>query len=623
MARHPVRSRASRPPRAEPIALRAGPLEWLLDPAGGAVRRVRLRGREVLRGIYAAVRDHNWDTVAPALRFVSRRVERDRCLLEFECEHRRGGLRFRWRGRLEGRPDGTLIYGFDGEALSAFRKNRIGFCVLHPILECAGRRAWQRRTDGSVRRARFPAAIEPQIFGRSSFRDLRGITHEVAPGCRARVDFEGDVFEMEDQRNWTDASFKTYCTPLLEPFPVTIAAGQRISQKVTLRLIRKPGTRLPAPRRRTGAIPLVTIPDKPTGMLPRLGLGLASHGGPLDDEELSRLRRLRLAHLRVDLALGTAGAGPTLVRALREAAELRIPLELAVHLPARGQCDPGRLPALLEKAGWPVARVLALRTGEAATGRETLAWVRRHFGGRGRPLGAGSDGNFRELNYAHALGRLGSARADFLFWSINPQVHAFDDGSVMQTLEAQPDTVRTARTMAEHLPLVVSPLTLRQRFNPVATGAAARTPGGLPAAVDPRQRENFAAAWLLGSIAALAAEGVESVTCFETSGWRGVMERAGGSPLPDRFPSRPGELFPVYRVLSALAGGRAVAALPPSGGNALAALALFAAGRQPEVLIANLSPATRRVRVRRRRRTALLELPPYGVSRWPKPARPR
>lgn len=26
-------------------------------------------------------------------------------------------------------------------------------------------------------------------------------------------EFEGDVFEMEDQRNWTDASYKTYCTP--------------------------------------------------------------------------------------------------------------------------------------------------------------------------------------------------------------------------------------------------------------------------------------------------------------------------------------------------------------------------------------------------------------------------
>jgi len=32
------------------------------------------------------------------------------------------------------------------------------------------------------------------------------IAHEVAPGITAEVRFSGDVFEMEDQRNWTDAS---------------------------------------------------------------------------------------------------------------------------------------------------------------------------------------------------------------------------------------------------------------------------------------------------------------------------------------------------------------------------------------------------------------------------------
>ena len=34
--------------------------------------------------------------------------------------------------------------------------------------------------------------------------------------------FNGETFEMEDQRNWTDASFKTYCTPLSLPYPIKI-----------------------------------------------------------------------------------------------------------------------------------------------------------------------------------------------------------------------------------------------------------------------------------------------------------------------------------------------------------------------------------------------------------------
>ena len=44
---------------------------------------------------------------------------------------------------------------------------------------------------------------------------------------------EGDTFEMEDQRNWTGASYKTYVRPLALPWPYTLAAGAKIDQAVT------------------------------------------------------------------------------------------------------------------------------------------------------------------------------------------------------------------------------------------------------------------------------------------------------------------------------------------------------------------------------------------------------
>ena len=40
---------------------------------------------------------------------------------------------------------------------------------------------------------------------------------------------EGDSFEMEDQRNWTDASFKVYGTPLKNLSPVEVKTGTKIS----------------------------------------------------------------------------------------------------------------------------------------------------------------------------------------------------------------------------------------------------------------------------------------------------------------------------------------------------------------------------------------------------------
>src|SRR5699024_8714562 len=41
---------------------------------------------------------------------------------------------------------------------------------------------------------------------------------------------------MEDQRNWTDASYKTYSRPLALPWPYTLAKGDQVKQAVQLDL---------------------------------------------------------------------------------------------------------------------------------------------------------------------------------------------------------------------------------------------------------------------------------------------------------------------------------------------------------------------------------------------------
>ena len=61
--------------------------------------------------------------------------------------------------------------------------------------------------------------------------DIRSLAWTL-DGVATTATFEGEVFEMEDQRNWTDASYKTYSTPLERPFPVVVAAGAVIEQSV-------------------------------------------------------------------------------------------------------------------------------------------------------------------------------------------------------------------------------------------------------------------------------------------------------------------------------------------------------------------------------------------------------
>ena len=93
----------------------------------------------------------------------------------------------------------------------------------------------------------------------------------VPHAATAEVRFEGDVFEMEDQRNWTDASYKTYCTPLDISYPVEVEKGTKISQKVAIRLIGEVGSEVNAGERDSVVLTVNPIESRP---LPAIGLGV-------------------------------------------------------------------------------------------------------------------------------------------------------------------------------------------------------------------------------------------------------------------------------------------------------------------------------------------------------------
>jgi hypothetical protein len=179
-------------------------------------------------------------------------------------------------------------------------------------------------------------------------------------------------------------------------------------------------------------------------------------------------------------------------------------------------------------------------------------------------------------------------------YSINPQVHASDERSLVENLEAQRDTVVTARTFCGELPVVVSPVTLKPRFNPDAVGPEPVPGAGeLPGAVDARQMSLFTAAWTLASIKQLAEGGAASVTYYETTGWRGIKEIDSGSPNPELFLSMPDSVFPVYHVFADIGelSGATLLACPSSDPLRVQGLALSTGG-SVHLLAANLTPET-------------------------------
>ncbi len=581
----------------EQYRLWAGPLSLIYE--AGDLRYIKLGAQELLRRVYVAIRDHNWDTVVSVISNEQIEIADNSFHITYDVENRENDLDFFWRGTISGNAQGTITFSMDGEAHSTFRRNRIGFCVLHPMA-LAGTSCLIEHVDDTLSDALFPVQIGPQLIvnGRPTpvtpFENMRSISYPIQPGLCAEITFTGDIFEMEDQRNWTDASYKTYGTPLRLPFPAEVEKGTKINQTITLTL----NGDIPQPVHDASdkGVSFAVDPSnaKP---LPKLGLGVASHGKPLTNSELARLKELNLSHLRVDLKLFEPGFAEILCRAAIEAEALGVSLETAVILSDNADDELKNLRNLLTEINPPVRIWLIFHQTKAVSDETLVELAREHLRNYDptAKIGAGTNVYFTDLN----CDRPSVQALDFVSYSINPQVHAFDNASLVETLEAQAKTVESARQFCGDVPIIVSPITLKPRFNPNATGPEPEPKQGeLPAQVDERQMSLFGAGWTVGSLKYLAGSDVHSLTYYETSGWRGVMETEAGSPIPNKFYSLPGSVFPLYHVLADVgefAGGEVVASTS-SNTLQIDGLAMRKNGKT-RVVLANLSTDLQQVKV--------------------------
>lgn len=566
-------------------ALRAGPLTAFLE--GADIRDIRFAGVELVRRIYVAVRDENWDTIPAELTNLRVDVREDSFLLSFDAHHCNRDIDFRWHATIEGDPKANISYTLSGQALRDFRYCRIGFCVLQPPAEYAGRPYRGKTPDGPTT-GELPMTIGPQRYEGGLYFPLfpavSSLNVSLRSGVEVRFDFEGDLFEMEDQRNWTDGSFKTYCTPLSLGYPHTTVAGQIFTQRVGITPIGHPAASAPA-----SDVVRLSV-GSPTGRtLPPLGLGVATHDARLSSVDNELLGTLHLDHLRVDLHLSDNEAMARLTRAERECGALGCGLELALFVTDNADQELRALSARLPSSV-PVARVLVFHEKEQTTSQQWVQLVRDRIASHlsGVPIGGGTNLYFADLNRS----RPETTGLDFVAYSVNPQVHATDERSLVENLEAQHDTLLTARTFCGDLPLVVSPVTLKPRFNPDAVGPEPLVQAGeLPSAVDPRQMSLFAAAWTLASIKQLADGGAASVTYYETTGWRGIKDTDRGSPDTELFLSAPDLVFPVYHVFAHIADLKRGQLLNCKSADPLRiqALAIQIEGHL-HLLVANLTP---------------------------------
>lgn len=514
--------------------------EWSFDlTSSGQLGHVRYRGIEVVRGVHFVVRDDVWGTVA------GKRTLSITSPKSSDPIHGSG-----FEARLAGSfvfPEGVLTceaalsvrgdevqYRFEATANGGVRTNRVGFVVLHP-LSLAGEPVEVHHANGSTSSSAFPDRISPH----QPFRDLAGLVHPVpgrmtdALGDDARLEilFDGDVFESEDQRNWSDASFKTYSRPLSMPFPYQISNGQCVRQSVTLRMrgaTPPPNDPIALSSQPAHSLLVSVTPDwSAPRERPTVGVQLGPDDLELTKPELARLLKL----LGVDFARLDVVAEGDVLRGAGSLNHLEgTPLELAIHLGTHPAAALGRLVDLLRDHASELSAVWVLSGDAPSTTPGAVDVVRSLLGEllERVPLIVGTDDNFAELN-RNPPDASGVAGIGF---SLNPQVHDSSDRAVLETVEAVPAIMTTVRSMAPSGAMVaIGALTLRPRriiYRPGAIDRLRRDENS----VDPRQHTDFAAAWLTATLAALVAAGVDRVTTLELTGARGathagVLSRAG------------------------------------------------------------------------------------------------
>lgn len=593
-------------------ALAVGRGPWSASLRGSELDDIAFDGELVVRSIRFVVRDQDWKTLPVIVDAV---------------DHTTSGLHLRGRVGDDGEVvawslsvdlgASTLRVAVRAEVTAAFRRARIGLIVLQsPAL--AGTELVVGHPEGSTTTTRLPEHVAPHQPA-IRIESLAWTGDRIATTAR----FSGDVFEMEDQRNWTDASFKTYSTPLSLPFPVAVAVGDVVEQAVEVSCARVDAAE-------TAEAPLATplavtvVPETelsaqredpaPESVEGRIGAPLDSVVPTISTSVSSDPDGGRAGAVVPDTITAVlAEIDPTnpdwpaiLDRAVRQAGFR--PLDLRLVLGTGEEAEP--VLRRLRDAAVPVVRVgafhrrthlseVTLLTAVGDVLRALWADIRTPH----PELVGGTRAHFTELNRNHA--RLERWAGPVAF-SITPFMHDRGGHQLVESLGMQAVVVADAVRIADGRPLHVGPVTLGARYNAVATTRASA--GGsrdaelragfgaehVPGATDDRQSAKALGAWVVGSVAALAVLGVQSLSYFEATGPRGLVAADGVLTAAGRALGWIAELSGRRRVAVEIGGVSLGAGSPVSPGGVTAIAAVDAAG-ETVVILGNLGETPVRV----------------------------
>lgn len=482
--------------------------DFTLDLAQAAIRNVTYKGSQLIDLLYTAIRPWDWSTLAAESHTEDVKVNGSECIITISDT---------FAGALEAQTiitlttDNTFSVDYQLKGLAEYSVNRWGICFcLHSgdwmgsTVNSSGKTytllqdiSPQRVIDG-VTQGLFPAANEMYF---------------VAPDQRfIKVNSTGKVLEAEDQRNWTDNTYKIYSGSLSEPRPFVTSAGSIWKQSVKFEV--------GAPT--TAAIDPAKIVVREIEALPSIGLQFNTEPLLSPDDLEKALVLLEIDHLRVNeesltaQKIATTAASGLILEAALLSSNGGVALQAEVT--QLSQRVPAGSRILIQREGREIVEAVDLPKNDSLS-----SYI------------PGSDAYLVDLHRNKY--EFGSS----VSYSMAPTVHSTDTETIFKTLYTQRESIEFAHKYLARQ-VFISPITFSTRGNPETGHSREERINFASPDAALRIRTLEGAAWTLGSIFALASAGAFSGSWHELFGEFGVIYSQQGAT----------KFSPTFHALSAL-----------------------------------------------------------------------
>ena len=481
---------------------------FTLDLAREAIRNIRYEGVQIIDLLYTAIRPSDWSTLKSDEYAADLRISGN----DYEItitESFTSALVATTKVILSA--GNTFSVEYELKGLAEYSVNRWGICFCLDTADWMGASVLSSGNSYSLLRDISPQRVVDG-FVQGLFPESHEMQFIAADQRYLKVVSNGKVLEAEDQRNWTDNTYKIYSGSLKEPRPFTTSPGSSWKQKVNFEV--------GVPKQNSADPTKILVRE--IEALPSIGLQFNSDPLLTPDDLEKALVLLEIDHLRVNAEsltpqkiATTASNGLILETALLSSNQNEILKAEVVQLSER---VPAGSRLLIQREGREVVEAADLPKNESLN-----TYI------------PGTDAYLVDLH-----------REKFEFtnsvsYSITPTVHSTDTETIFKTLSTQKESIEFAQKYLAPQ-VFVSPITFSTRGNP-ETGHSRD------------QRINFAdrdsamhirtiegAAWTLGSIHAVASAGAFSGSWHELFGEHGIIYSQSGAI----------KFSPVFHAISAL-----------------------------------------------------------------------